>query len=130
MASTKQLREAHASAAFDFRSIEPRGTRASFKVANQRRYSLAICNSLCVAALAGVLVSTGCTGPGRLKAVPVALQDRATVPGFPRHIRTWGDRLSPEFVAECVAAAKCEEDSLGKQQVKSDRRRQASSGLL
>ena len=74
----------------------------------------------CLAILAGVLMSAGCAAPNRLKAVPAELQDKASVPGFARHIRTWGDRLSPEFVAECVAAAKREEDFLGKRQVTSE----------
>jgi len=68
--------------------------------------------------LAATLVSTGCAAPSRMKAVPAEFQNKAAVPGFARHIRTWGDRLSPEFVSECVAAAKREEDSLGKRQSK------------
>lgn len=68
--------------------------------------------------LAATLVSTGCAAPSRMKAVPAEFQDQAAVPGFARHIRTWGDRLSPEFVAECVAAAKREEGFLGERQSK------------
>jgi len=92
---------------------EPREISVAAMAVNQRRCRRALCSFLCVATLPGTLFSTGCAAPSRLKAVPAELQNKAAVPGFPGHIRTWGDRLSPEFVGECIAAAKREEDSLG-----------------
>lgn len=78
--------------------------------------SQAICSLFCIATVAASLFQTGCAAPRRLTAVPAEFQEKAAVHGFARHVRTWGDRLNPEFVAECVAAAKREEDFLGKRQ--------------
>lgn len=50
-------------------------------------------------ALTGLLALTGgfgCSSVGRGPAVPKDLQDRAVVAGMPG-VRTWGDRVSPEF---------------------------------
>jgi len=121
MALAEQMRKAHTSAPSDLRGeLGRRATIVPTIGLDQGRYRRAIWNSFYVAALAATLLSTGCAAPRRLKAVPAELQDKAAVPGFPRQIRTWGDRLSPEFVAECVAAAKREEDSLGKRQFTSE----------
>lgn len=94
-------------------------TKAVANHRDDRRPSCAV-RFFGIAIVAAVFLAAGCVAPNRLKAVPADFQEKAAVPGFARHIRTWGDRLSPEFVAECVAAAKREEDSLGKRQVRSD----------
>ena len=105
-------------------SIAPdvRGERGPWVIVaiGRQRNSRVISSLFCITTVAASLLATGCVSPRRLKAVPAEFQDKAAVPGFARHIRTWGDRLNPEFVAECVAAAKREEDSLGKRQVTSE----------
>jgi predicted acylesterase/phospholipase RssA len=54
-----------------------------------------------LAALALVVTLTsGCASPTRLPAVPETEADAALVPGMPASIRTWGDEVSDEFLAE------------------------------
>jgi predicted acylesterase/phospholipase RssA len=50
--------------------------------------------------LSAVLVTAGCAGPTRGRAVPHALQDRAIISGFSPAIRTWGMVPNPAFLEE------------------------------
>ncbi len=117
MANVKETREPHTNRPCDSPGKhEPRVPLIRNVPLDQRGYTRAMYVALCGATLAGTVSVTGCVAPSRLKAVPAELQDKAALPGFPPHIRTWGDRLSPEFIAECVAAAKREEEALGTEQ--------------
>lgn len=115
MALSGQRRRAHTRPPSDLRGERERqATIVPTMGLDKGNFPRAIWNSVCVAVLAALLLSTGCAAPRRLKAVPAEFQDKAAVPGFDRHIRTWGDRLNPEFIAECVASAKREDEFFGK----------------
>lgn len=62
--------------------------------------------------LALAVLLSSCAAPLRRHAVPEALADRAVVPGMTA-IRTWGDELNDEFIAEITRAGMRELGSRG-----------------
>ena len=57
-----------------------------------------------------LLAGAGCASPGRQKAVPFELQDRAVVPSMTQAVRTWGNRVNPEFQRELSEALRREQE--------------------
>jgi patatin-like phospholipase len=62
--------------------------------------------------LGATLLSAGCATPKRLEAVPRDLQDRAQIPGM-AGVRSWGDRLNAELMADLSESVVRERKALG-----------------
>jgi predicted acylesterase/phospholipase RssA len=61
-------------------------------------------------ALAVMMVTAGCAGPARQRAVPLERQDRAVIPGLSPAVRTWGAAVNPEFQAELLESVRRERE--------------------
>ncbi len=76
------------------------------------RFLVRRCRCLLLSGLGAVWLAAGCSAPGRIPAVPTALQERAGIPGMPA-VRTWGDTFSPEFVKDLKESVRREQALLG-----------------